>query len=329
MQEILLKKVQTYLWETLNLTVKPEIWEGVAIPIYLQQQYNLYLVLLLKRDYLLVCPKNNVGDSPAVQKKQLSKIEEVTGYPVILLANEVSSYNRKRMIEQKISFIVPGNQMYLPGLGIDLREYFRISSKKVDRFSPSTQAIIIHAILNREYHHLTTKALKKQTGYSIMTLNRVFDELLEQNLVEAESVKLRERVINFTLRGRELWGIVNPMLRNPVNIRKWVWSNVHLDERYKLAGLSALAMQTMLAEPMLSVIAMTNDEFKPCIKNQEIREVRESSEANYQVEIWSYNPKNVCREAVVDTLSLCLSLKDEQEARTLGEIEVLMEKVPW
>jgi hypothetical protein len=29
------------------------------------------------------------------------------------------------LIEQKVSFIVPGNQLYLPDLGLDLREYFR------------------------------------------------------------------------------------------------------------------------------------------------------------------------------------------------------------
>ncbi len=28
-------------------------------------------------------------------------------------------------IAQKVPFIVPGNQLYLPDLGLDLREYFR------------------------------------------------------------------------------------------------------------------------------------------------------------------------------------------------------------
>ena len=37
----------------------------------------------------------------------------------------MASYERKRLIEQKVPSIVPGNQLYLPDLGLDLREYFR------------------------------------------------------------------------------------------------------------------------------------------------------------------------------------------------------------
>jgi len=44
---------------------------------------------------------------------------------LIYVRAQVTAYNRKRLIEQKVPFIVPGNQMYLPMLAIDLREHFR------------------------------------------------------------------------------------------------------------------------------------------------------------------------------------------------------------
>ena len=44
---------------------------------------------------------------------------------MVYVTGALASYERKRLIEQKVPFMVPGNQLYLPDLGIDLREYFR------------------------------------------------------------------------------------------------------------------------------------------------------------------------------------------------------------
>jgi len=41
---------------------------------------------------------------------------------VVYVRTRMTAFNRKRLIEQKVPFIVPGNQMYLPTLAIDLRE---------------------------------------------------------------------------------------------------------------------------------------------------------------------------------------------------------------
>ena len=45
--------------------------------------------------------------------------------PVVYVTRTFAPYECKRLIEQKVPFLVPGNQRYLPDLGIDLREHFR------------------------------------------------------------------------------------------------------------------------------------------------------------------------------------------------------------
>lgn len=40
--------------------------------------------------------------------------------PVVYVTTTLASYERKRLVQQKVPFIVPGNQLYLPELAIDL-----------------------------------------------------------------------------------------------------------------------------------------------------------------------------------------------------------------
>ena len=54
-------------------------------------------------------------------RAQIDKIREVTGLPVLYATEALASFERERLIEQKVPFVVPGNQLYLPHLGVDLR----------------------------------------------------------------------------------------------------------------------------------------------------------------------------------------------------------------
>jgi len=65
----------------------------------------------------------------------------------VFAASTLASYERKRLVEKNVPFVVPGNQFYLPDLGIDFREYFRQPQKVVTGFAPATQAIFIAALL--------------------------------------------------------------------------------------------------------------------------------------------------------------------------------------
>lgn len=73
-------------------------------------------------------------------------------HPTIYVTDALASYERKRLIEQKVPFIVPGNQLYLPELGIDLREYFRQRAGSAESpLSPSAQALLITALLRPQW----------------------------------------------------------------------------------------------------------------------------------------------------------------------------------
>jgi len=326
----LIRKTEVYLREILNIQARFMKWPGAtSLPIYLQKAYDFYLGILLGKEYLLVSHIQGEKDTQATLKKQLQKIRELSGYPVVLLSAGVASYTRKRWIEQQIQFVVPGNQLYLPEHGLDLREHFHAVQKKANFLRPSTQAIVLFIINNHAYQEYTTKSLKAKTGYALMTLNRAFDELLEHDLAKDVYTHSHERTIYFVKRGYELWNDVKPLLKSPVKGRKWISCRPCKEMAFKKAGLSALNHLTMIGEPRLPIIAMTGEEYKLAIQNQEFREMSDEWGSNYQVEIWKYNPGIVTQEGIVDPLSLYLSLKDETDTRTRGEMEKLMENIQW
>ena len=142
--------IQAYLHEVLGISVplyRP--WsEQAKLPYFLQDAFDFGEIDLLGRSILLVMERD-VGPSTIGEiRSRLDKVQSLSDKPAIYVTKTLASFQRKRLIEQKVSFIVPGNQLYLPDLGIDLREYFRQRpNRTVPTLSPSAQAILIAALL--------------------------------------------------------------------------------------------------------------------------------------------------------------------------------------
>lgn len=330
MPKTLIDRAESYLSEMLKFQVKLEKRVNLGrMPFFLLDSYEFYNTQILGETYIVALRRADENNTPAISKKQLDIIAEITGQPVILLCSAVTSYNRKRLVEQGIQFIVPGNQMFLPEIGIDLREHFRSLPNKSSYLSPSAQSVLLSVIYSADYRILSTKILKERTGYSIMTLNRVFDELLDFDLIEQHVINNWIRTISFLKTGKALWDAVSPLCKNPCKRTKWIRFKIDKVMPYKLAGLSALAARTMIAPDRHPVIAMTNAEYKLGIRNEEFIELPDEWNSTHQVQIWQYNPAIVTQESLVDTLSLYLSFEDDDDSRTRGELERMMEKIQW
>lgn len=100
---------------------------------------------------ILVAEKRSEEQTPAIIRKHLNLLQQKSGFEPIYFRESISAYNRKRLIENKISFIVPGNQMYLPFLGIDLREYIKkLRSPESKIMSPSSQVVLLYSLLQQK-----------------------------------------------------------------------------------------------------------------------------------------------------------------------------------
>jgi DNA-binding MarR family transcriptional regulator len=326
----LLSDFERHLKETLNITAEPKKWEDdESLPFFLRDLYAFYQVILLGTPCLLMVARDEVEQTPATIRKQLLQVQAKWNGEVIYLRSSVSAYNRKRLIEQKVPFVVPGNQMYLPMLGIDLREHFRqIRAVAPGKFSPATQAVVLQVLLHGPGHHCTPSRMAKQLGYTVMTLTRAFDELVSLGLGEVVT-EGRERVLCINEDKRSLWERSREFMRSPVKRRTFIYPLRKNWGEGLPAGLTALAHFTMLAPPSNPIYAVSVDGWKSMNIPNRIEELPGPAPQSYEIEIWNYSPLLFQEDDVVDRFSLYLSLQDNTDERIQSALEKMMEDVLW
>lgn len=323
-----LSELERYVRETLGVSVKATSWSGAdRLPHFLRERYTFAQAKLLGLHALLVVDTNSEEQPPAVVRKHLDMVQTKQPVDIIYVRTRVTAYNRKRLVEQRVPFIVPGNQMYLPMLAIDLRENFRRIREEIPTFSPSTQVVVLYALLRDARQVLIPTEIAPMLGYSAMTMTRAFDELETASLAEVE-VRGRERCLRFNEGRKKIWEKAQPFLRSPVNKRIYIRGTEAAADAIR-AGLTALAHYSMLAAPAYTTYALSREDWKELRKQHRITELPDQDPDASEIQVWWYPPALFAEQGIVDRLSLYLSLKADHDERTESAIEEMMEKFRW
>lgn len=322
--EPLLQSIKKYLHETLKVDIEIRRWKNQSnLPFFLTDTYKFYETSLFNQPCLLMISHENTETTPGMIRKHEQQIQKNWKGFIIYVQPALSSYNRKRLIEQHIPFIIPGNQMYLPDCGIDLREHFRKIHTKKDRgFSPATQTVVIYALLRKTHEKLTATMLTEKLGYTLMTMTRALNEL---KIAEIGEFRREGREHFWIFLDKEtLWKQAKLFLRSP--IKKKIWLK---DPQLKLsAGLSALSHFSPLSPPTLPVFAIGPSQWR-LLKQSEVEEIPSSEGASAELEIWNYDPELFANDGFVDPISLYSSLEANKDERIELCLEEMMEKIEW
>lgn len=321
----LIHKTKRYLEETLDVSVQISSTDLFAqLPYFYSEYYRIYDLVLNGVSYLL-CEARDILLAKQI-RIQLSELESLMGKQAIFLNTEINTNLRRSLVENRVSFIIPNNQIYLPKLGIVFNEHYRNTFIAKERLSPAAQVILLRAILNHEYDLVTASEYAKSLKYTVMSISRAFAELQEYGLVSREE-HWREKPFMWLFRSRELWEKALPILINPVRRDIWIQSSETLP--YCLAGISALSKYSMINEDDFLTYATISSIAK---NNFDILEVshgsRQADKVN-QLQIWRYNPKLISNEDIVDRLSLYLSLKDSTDERIQISLDEMMAGIRW
>ena len=191
-------KIENYVKEALGAEIALSPWaSGNRLPLFLRSDYS-YFTISLEDTEILVVFDEAIERSAATVQKHVAKIREKWDGEVVYSRLNISSVDRKRLIERKIPFIVPGNQMYLPMIGIDLREYFRQQHDEVDKFSPATTAALLLLFNDTDLREYDVSDLVGRLGYSKMTMSRSLNELSSSG-VGVVTLEKRTRRLSFKL----------------------------------------------------------------------------------------------------------------------------------
>ena len=323
--------VQAYLHETLGIAPKVRAWPGAGkLPYFLQDAFEVRELKLLDRLILLAIDRQPDKRGLATARSQVDKLRQLAGMPVVYVTAALASYERKRLIEQNVPFMVPGNQLYLPDLGIDLREYFRQRPAAADTaLSPATQAMLIVVLLRKPWRAEWQPAeVVTDLGYTAMTLSRAVKEITAAGIATMRT-EGRARWLHMERTAAETWERAKPLLRSPIRRRFWAqpilnWKPPHV----RLAGLSALARYSMLAEPQWPIYAIGPSQWKTATQAG-IETLPEQMPGACEWELWHYNPALVPNSETVDPLSLTLSLQGNTDERVQLALDELKERFPW
>jgi DNA-binding MarR family transcriptional regulator len=322
--------IRRYLHDTLGLRAVLRPWAGAAkLPYFLQEAFAIRQLTLHGHDVLLALDHRPHRPKLVELRTQVERLRVAARLPVLYVTGALASWERKRLIDQRVPFLVPGNQLYLPDLGIDLREYFRHASTETGaRLSPATQAVLIAMLLGTPWRNDWVPAeVVAQLGYTPMTLTRVLRELAAAGLADIKR-RGRERHLHIDGTAPALWERARKVMRSPVKRSVWVHTTGRRPPALPLAGLSALAHLTPMADPPWPVYALGPTEWRNTTEDA-IELLPQPAEGCSEWQLWSYSPARTRGARTVDPLSLTLSLEPGADERVQMALDALRKRFPW
>lgn len=320
----LIKDLQQYFHEIIDTLIDVHPWtKKNELPFFLTDSYDFYEISLFKSPCLLMIAKQNTTSTPKEIHKHWEQVQNIYKGFSIYVQEIISSYNRKRLVERHVPFIIPRNQMYLPQFGIDFREHFRkIHTIERKFLSPAAQTVVIYALTRETTEDISPSFLAKKLGYTLMTLSRAFEELKSIGIGKIVR-EGKERRWLFSDK-KALWEQAKTFLRSPTKKHVWL-SHKHPNV---IAGLSALSQFSMISPPHLPVFAIGNKHLEEWEKLG-IKKLPTSEGATFELEIWNYDPALFAKNGISDPFSLYLSLRALDDERVIIALEEMMEKITW
>jgi DNA-binding MarR family transcriptional regulator len=321
------KKLRNYLLEVLQIDIgEPKSEFFGKLPSYLAYGYDYYITRLYGSDIILMFMKDDDATPGMVQKDYTRAKELLDNSDLVLVAETIPSYDRQRLIGYGVQFIVPGTQMFMPMIHIDLRERFLQPKKAKENLRISAQPVLLAGMYGLLKQSFSIKDLMHEFSLSKSNVKRVFDDLEALGLIETYT-EVRERYARFNYSGKELWDKTQHLLKSPVKKKVYIKELPNILFNFQcISGLTALSHYSMLVAPKLETRAISEKEWKS-VKGYEITQYPD--EAIIEYEIWDYDPRYFVNNDVVDKISLYLSLKDDEDERVQGELERMMETIQW
>jgi DNA-binding MarR family transcriptional regulator len=304
----------------------------------MSEAYRFYDTAIFGHPLILAERQGNGIVRTEQTERIVELLKEIFDKDVALLLDELPPYERKRLIQKQIGFIVPGNQLFLPEFYIDIRERAlrKPAVKNKESLLPSAQFLIIHHILHRsgkwKLEGQPLKNIAERLGYTPMGITKAVENLKRFDLVDVASGK--ETSIRFRLERAELWRTLEKqnLLINPVLKR------VFVDEKpkgiYMLeSNISALPEYTDMNPAKLEYYAIGRKRFYDIQREMELVNANDQ-DGPFCLEVWKYDPLPLVDglgndQSVVDPLSLYLSLKDLRDERVELALEQIENKFIW
>jgi len=321
------KKVLLYLQEVFGeefIFHKLTKNETKTIPFYVMNEYNVFKGNFLGKEIVLAEKIGEGHFTPLQYKKHAGLLNDKFGMDAVLVLPDIKGFNRKRLINNQINFIIADKQIFIPNLLIDLKEY-KLKNKKVDFLQPAAQCMVLFHLQKQSLNKLNYKQISALLQYPYLTISRAVDNLRKLNICKIEGTKGKQ--IIFDLNKKELWHKALPYMKTP--IKKTVFINEQLPVNMtSITNTNALAFYTDINDDTKRHYAINNKDFIKLVKEKQVKTIS-GYDGDYIVELWRYNPNVLSDNKFVDPLSLYLTYKDTKDERIEMALEQIIKKQQW
>ena len=316
-------KLETYLSEVFGEEIVVKNWIGVDhLPLFLQNEYEFSTGDLHGHTCLFMQVRSKQL-LPDKIMKNFAKLSETVLGEFVLIFDELRPYQRRMLVKNRIAFVIPDKQAYLPFVYLDFRENLSYSKPTIAKFTPATQCVFL-AIFYQLNDELSASELSSRLNLAAVSVYRAINSLVTLQLITVEGKATRKK---FTRLKKELyWLKGKEYLINPI-IRILYLSSLPRDVRFFESNESALAQQSMLVSPPIKTYAIGKKYVAKLDKNLLLEEDKAISDVyvtSYKVEVWAYDPELFARNNIVDVCSIYAELKGLDDPRIDIEIETLI-----
>lgn len=295
-----------------------------ALPLFLREKYRVSQADLFGRKlYLAIEQHRNDQASPTEYANDAASLKQRLSGDVALVLSKVAPYVRDRLVRQFVPFIVPGTQMFLPMLMIDLREHYSKSGTRSENaLSSVAQLIIIYHLLREPLSDIPLGQIATRLGYSAMAISKAQDELQTRQLCKVVRSG-KSLFLQFESSRELLWERAEPLLLTPVKRTRWIrWG--HTKPSAVTAGLTALTRYSMLSDDSIPTYAMRDKQAVGAIEQGEILGCLGREDAEARMESWRYDPWLLANNDTADRCSLYLTLRRSADERVQKELRTLV-----
>ena len=314
------------------VAIVPDAGANGRLPVFLAQLYEPHRAELFGQSWTLLLFRRRNTPTPAEVAGHARAAGQALGQDVVFIFPKLASYERNRLVEKGVRFIVPRSQVFLPGAMVALKEQQAPADFRPEKavLSAPAQLVVLFHIQRREAKEpLPLCEWARLLGYSRMTLTRACEELAHAGVAHKVG-RGRVVVIELAADGRELWEMAAPKMASPVIKRIHArWRGNRPVSAWE-AGLTALAKFSDLAPGRESVVAMTPATFREALSRHLLEPVPYAEPETAEVELWRYEPGLLSMDGnMVDPLSLYLSLRGTNDERVESALTDVLKGIKW
>ena len=270
-------------------------------------------------------PKGKVA-TPRCLSVTANNLTSLLQLPIVFLLPACPAYERQRLIDKDVYFVVSEKYVHLPMLLANERVR---KTKQAKTLTPVAQYLLLYHLQIGSIEGMAARDIEDKIPYSYASITLGLTCLEDLGLCKKVAEASKRKVIHFDMKGMNLWEQAQPFLVNPVEERIYC-DGLLSDDSFPECGINALAHYTRLNPDPERTIMMSVKQLRNFKSSEALMRPNEF-DGNIIIEAWKYPPVTAIgvKAEWVDKLSLAISLREDEDPRVEGEVERLINEIEW